>query len=171
MAKQKDMFSQLAYIAVTESGANTLTFASMTVFSNILTPKGLLIHRVSYNLPTGTWDLITTADGDSLYFGLAGDDSMTAVAMDDPKIYDYNLVTRDDAGTAAAANILNSPKVVDFTMLPGSGKLVPADRLYIWCAGESLTGAATVQARIDFTVADLDASEYLELAQSLRILT
>jgi len=170
MAKMKDDWAQLAYIAVTESAANTLTFGSISVFSNILTPKAMVLHRVSYNMPTGTNDLLTAA-GDALYFGLGGDDSIATIAMDDPKVYDYNILSVDHIGTAASGAVRESPIVVDWTALPGGGKLVPADRLYIYCQGENLGDVSTIQARIEFTLVDLNAQQYIELAQSLRILT
>jgi len=170
MAKAKDEYSQIAYLAVTESAANTLTFNSLAVFSNILEPRGLVIHRIQWNIPSGTYDLLAS-DADTLYFGLSGDDGLASMSMGDSKVYDYNLLTMDSFGTPANSMQRSSPLVSDFSNLPGQGRLVPADRIYIWVQGSALASAATIQCRIDFTVLDLDAGQYLELAQSLRILT
>lgn len=171
MAKMKtDVFSQIGYIQVTESAANTLTFNSLSVFSNILTPKGLLIERIEYYPSSAMYVEMTTA-ADSITFGVAGDDSMATVALDDPQVYDHNTVVRLDFGTAGSASLRDSPIIKDFSGLSGGGRLVPADRVYVYLKGNGLASAGTMTIRFHFTVVDLDAQEYLELAQALRVLT
>ncbi len=170
MAKTKDLFAQLGYISITESGANTLTFNGLSVFSNILEPKGLIIHRVEYAVPVSAIALMTAAE-DEIAMGLAGDDGLATVALDDAGIYDYKALDRNDFGTAASGVLHVSPLVTDFTKLPGGGILVPADRIYVYVQGAGLASAVTMSARFWFTIKDLSAQEYIELAQALRVLT
>jgi len=169
MAGKKDQYSQMGYMRVVESAANTLTFAGLSVFSNVLGQKAMIIHRVEYLLSTAT-PAFLVADADAITFGLGGDDSLTTVALDSPQIYDYNKIVRVDYGTAGVAFWDVEPIVKDYTMLPGGGKLVPADRLFVWAQGVSIASAITVTARFEYTINDLSAQDYLELAQSLRVL-
>ncbi|GAG65945.1 unnamed protein product [marine sediment metagenome] len=170
MAKGKDKYAQMGYIAVSESGANTLTFGGISVFSNILTPKGLLIHDVKYNVPAASQNLILD-EADAVTFGLAGDDTMSAVSLDDAQVYDYNVLGLVVDGAPATSSLIEIPKFIDFSHLPGGGKLVPADRLYAYVQGFSLATPASMNLRFNFTVVDLSAQEYIELAQALRVLT
>lgn len=171
MAKAKDKFSQVGFISVTESAANTLTFDGISVFSNILTPKAILIHRVYYVLLDDQIDLLL-ADADVITYGLCGDNSMTAITYDDARVYDLQSVGIHDAGgTPATYTFWKAPVIIDFGTLPGGGKLVPADRLYAFVKGSSLASAVSLSARFEFTLVDLNAQEYIELAQALRVLT
>lgn len=166
----KDEWAQIGYIEVVESAANTLTFNGLSVFSNILTPKGLIIHRVIYNIPSAS-QILLAASADYIMFGLAGDDSLLAIHLDEARVYDYRTVMRIDYGVAASGNQLDGQFVTDFSSLPGGGLLVPADRIYAYVAGVSLANPVTMQFRFYFTVQDLTAQQYIELAQSLRVLT
>lgn len=168
MAKKKDEFSQLAYISIVESAANTLTFNGLSVFSNLLEPKGLVVHRLQYNVASQA--LLVAAD-DSMSFGLAGSDSITALSLDDPQIYDMEELVRRDLGTAGSGFYVSTMYIKDLSELPGGGMLVPADRVYGFVAGSSLASAVTVRIRMHFTVLDLTPQQYLELAQTLRVLT
>lgn len=170
MPAKKDEYSQLAYVSVTESAANTLTFAGLSVFSNILTPKGIIIHRIEYQISNAVLDLFN-ASGDTLTYGLAGDDSVSTISLDDAQVYDYNLLQRIDLGAAATGYFRDDVHVNDFSSLPGGGRLVPADRIYAYAQGSGLTGASTIRVRFHFTIKDLSPQQYLELAQSLRVLT
>ena len=170
MAKTKDRFAQMGYLQVTESGSNTLTFAGISVFSNILTPKALLIHRIEYNIPDGELAKVI-AEADSIKFGMHGDDSKTSVQLEDAQTYDYNRYGIQEHGTPANATVTRMPWIVKYDDLPGGGKLVPADRIFIWAEGVSLASAVTVSCRFHFTLHELSAQEYIELAQALRVLT
>ena len=165
----KDVFSQIAYMQCVESGANTLTFNGLSVFSNVLSQKGLVLHRIEYLLKTGTMALLI-AEGDGIAVGLSGSDSLTQVGTDDPEVYDLLRGYREDQGTAASGALWVTPTVVDLTGLPGGGKLVPADRLFAFALGVSLASAITVLVRVHFTLLDLTPADYLELAQAMRVL-
>lgn len=165
----KDQWAQIAYLAVSESAANTLTFNGLSVFSNVLSQRAMIIHRAEYSFAVGAFADID-ADQDGIKYGLAGDDGIATISLDDPTVYDYNFLIRLDAGTAASANILQAVIPKDFTALPGGGLLVPADRLYLFVQGNTLTAAVAAFVRVWFTLVDLSAQEYLELAQAMRVL-
>lgn len=170
MPAKKDMYAQIAYIVNVESAANTLSFQALSVFSNILTPKGLLIERVEHYISPVDYNKILD-ESDSIVFGLCGDSSMSTVSLADAQVYDYNRIGEADHGTPANAELLFIPVVNDYTTLSGGGRLVPADRIYSFIQGVSLASAVTVETRFHFRMLDLSAQEYLELAQALRVLT
>lgn len=170
MAKSKDKYAQLGFMDVVESAANTLTFSGISVFSNILTPKGLIIHDVEYNVPSSEYALILDSS-DGITFGLAGDDGMTSVSLNDAQVYDYNVIGEWEKGTPATAILLDIPKRVNWAHLPGGGMLVPADRFYMYVQGSSIADPVTMNCRFHFTLVDLSPQEYIELAQALRVLT
>lgn len=165
----KDVFSQIAYIHVVESAANTLTFAGLSVFTNVLSQQGMVLHRVEYSLTSATISELA-ASSDRVSFGLTGSNSLTSTVLSDPEVYDERSVKRQDMGTAGNAILVENPIVADWTMLPGGGKLVPADRLYGYIQGTSLTNPTDMHVRIYFTLLDMSAADYLELAQSMRVL-
>lgn len=169
MAKAKESYSQIGYLAVTESAANTLTFNGLSVFSNVLGQKGMIIHRADYAISSTTLGVLA-ASQDGFQVGLAGSDALTTIALDDPEVYDYVFLSRRDYGTAASALILQFPIKRDFTQLPGGGLLVPADRLYGYFEGVNLSNPGGVTIRFWYTIIDLSAADYLELAQSMRVL-
>lgn len=166
----RDQFAQLAYIDNLQSAVNTIHFAGLSVFSNILSNQGMVIHRIQHFVSINSW-LDLDADNRSIRVALVGDDSMTSLAQDDPRVYDFRLILRQDsAGAAANFVITKSPLDIDYSMLPGGGLLVPADRLWTGIESANLTIAAQVQTRIWFTLRTLSAQDYLELAQAMRVL-
>ncbi len=170
-AKRKDVFSQIGYVTVTMAAINTLAFNGLSVFSNILTPKGLIIHMAEYFVGTATLQDIDT-DGDQFYFGLCGDDSIAAIDQANAQVYDHHGIIRlESAGAAANFILVDTPIVKDFSTLPGGGRLLPADRIYIYAGSGGMTVVGNVTCRFHFTLKDLSAQEYIELAQSLRVMT
>lgn len=165
----KEQYSQFGYLEVTESAANTLTFGGLSVFSNVLGQKGMIIHRVQYLFSPADIAVLAAAD-DSVYFGLCGDDSLTTIGLDSASVYDFQRLDLNEYGTAASMLLIRQPFVTDFTGLPGMGKLVPADRVYAFLKGTALASAITVLVRFHYTIIDLSTADYLELAQSLRVL-
>lgn len=165
-----DVYGQIAYITVTESAANTLSFSGITLFTNILEQKGMLINRVEYVVAAADVAQLD-AELDRITLGISGDNSLAAIGLDDAQCYDLKEVFRVDFGTAASAELYYSPLVTDFSNMPGGGRLVPADRVYAFVKGDNLDNTVQVSVRVYFTVLDLQAAEYLELVQALRVLT
>jgi len=165
----KESFSQIAFMTVTESAANTLTFAGLSVFSNVLAQKGMLIHRVQYTVTAADYGYFNST-GDALQMGLAGSDGLASVSLQDPEVYDEARIYRIDVGAAAQGVFVEAPIIHDFNPLPGGGKLVPADRLYVYALGTGLATPSTINCRVDYTLLDMAPADYLELAQAMRVL-
>ena len=166
---KKDEFSQIGYISVAQSAANVLTFGGMTIMTSFLASSAMILHQVEYQLTASDYALMTTA-GDLITVGLSGSNSMTAVALSDPEVYDRRTQVRNDWGVAASGGLETGPVITDFTNLPGGGVLVPADRIYGYVDSNGLAAAIGVEFRFRFTVLELTSVQYLELAQALRVL-
>jgi hypothetical protein len=66
----------------------------------------------------------------------------------------------------AAFNELQLPLVTDFSTLPGGGKLLPVNPLYLGMMTADAAAASQCTARMDMTFKELTDAEYLELIQS-----
>jgi len=169
MPKTKDQYCQLGYISVAETAANTLTFAGLSVFSNVLAQKGMVISRIEYLLSNTSMSYLED-DNDALMVGLSGDDGLSSIDLDDPSVYDIINIMMVSSGTPGTIIRNLVPIVKDFSQMPGGGLLVPADRVYGYIQGTSLAGGGSVRIRFWYRIIDFTAQEYLELAQSLRVL-
>lgn len=167
MAKEK--WSQIAYINVLESAPATLTFAGLSVFSNILSNQAMIIHRAEYTFRNTDFTALT-ADQDQMIFGICGSNTIETIVMDNPEVYDYNDLVSKEEGTPEWAALIVQPKIKEWTGLPGHGLLVPADRLFAYVKGISIGSALELTVRVFFSLEELAAADYLELAQAMRVL-
>lgn len=163
----KDLFTQTMYIKTVESAANTLTFNGFGTMSPILN-TAYIIHRIEYYVAEMFPYLLGA--GDKILFGIALADSLASVILTDPRLFDARSVIWHSVGTPANYSLHYDPYVVDFTALPGGGRIIPADNIYLYVCGASLAGALTVVSRIFYTAIDLSAQEALEILQSYRLL-
>lgn len=164
-------FANIAYLKVTETAPNTLTFAQLQLATTLMTNKAaLVIHRADFFIQGGPSN-----------FNGAGDKQMMAVTLTDrltditdlsqPEILFMIERQRWDFGTAASGFLNNEPAIMDFSMLPGTGVLVPADRIYIAAQGSGLVNASTVSCRLFYTVKELETADYWDLVEARRIMT
>lgn len=160
---KRDQFSNVAYGLVTMSAANTLTFAQIQMGIGLFQGVGLLIHRVNW-WPTRTSLRELVANNDSLQMALTTSNRLTGlVDVTDPAI----ICCKYLVSIGVAVERYEVPLVTDFTSLPGGGKLVPANPLWIGAFTEGAAAASVVRAQIDFSFVQLNDQEYLELIQSL----
>jgi len=66
---------------------------------------------------------------------------------------------------AAIASIL-LPIISDFTMLPGGGKLISPNPLYLGITSAGAAGAVSSACKLEFTFVELSDRDYLELIQT-----
>ena len=170
MAKVKDLFSQFFYMSVTQSAANTLTFAKLGIGVSLFDYAGLLIQRIEYTFARAGLQAVV-AQADELASAITGSDSLNSLTGDKPEVYDKVVINAVVDGTPATLLQNTAPVVHDFTSLQGGGLLVPAQDIYIACESAGLAAAAVVEARVYYTVRELVATDYLELVQRLRVLS
>lgn len=166
--KKADKYAQKLFLDVTMSAANTLTFSGATISSGVGMSEALLLHRINY-YPEGINDEMAQ-ESDIVKMGLCGSQDLDSMSVNQPQVYDsktVHLIYLDNTGF----EIQYSPLVTDFSNLPGGGLLVPADRLYLGMDTEGFAAADAMSAVIYFTLVTLAPQDYIELAQSLRVLT
>lgn len=166
-----DKFANIAYLAVVETAANTLTFAQLQIASNLMDKKyALVIERIHYLVqPLAT---VFDTTGDYLNIAVTVSDRLSSISdLSQPEILDLVQLQRRDYGAAASGSIEDSVIQRDFTSLSGGGILVPADRLYLGAKGSGLASATTVLARMWYSVLEIGVNEYWELIEARRIMT
>ena len=166
--KQTDKFANVAWLDVSESAANTLTFNALSLANNLMDTKfAMIIHRAEISVLPSQFN----GHGDNVTVALTLSDRLTSLQLSQPEVLFYKMLWRNDTGTAASSELLEQPLVVDFTDLPGSGLIVPADRLYIACVGAGCAAANNAGMRVYYTVMPLETSDYWELIEARRIMT
>jgi hypothetical protein len=163
-----DVFVNQAYLSLTESAANTLTFSKLETGISIHEKVGWLISRIDYS--TGIDSSNFGASGDSVAFGMSTSDAIAAATLAESAVIDYNSIVRLDWGTAASGGTLRQPFQKDFSNLPGGGILVPPNPLYLWCKGTALTSAMVLVARMFYTVRQLKTEDFWELVELRRMI-
>jgi len=162
-----EKFSNVAYIAVTESAANTITFDKLETGIAPFEKRAWVISRIEYFFNVSAANF--AAANDNLKFGLTVSNSWTTPGLAENAIIDYNIYKRVDWGTAATGAIYEMPITKDLSTIPGGGILVPPNPIYLWAVGESLPNAMTVNARFYYTSFDLKADEFWELVEMRRM--
>jgi len=171
MATAVKGWANKAVIAVTESAANTLTFAKIEAGISIFEKIGWVIHRINFILSATAYAQFNST-GDYLRLALVTSNTMTSLSPDLQGTICYKRVNRIDLGTAATGLFYSEPSISeDFTALPGSGLLVPPSPLYVAAYGGGLAAATTTQFEIFYTTVQLKGDEYWELVESTRVLT
>jgi len=159
---KRDEYSNVAYASITMSAANALTFAPIRMAVGIFQGVGIVVHKILY-IPTVPTIREIVAATDSLVMAFCTSDSLTAI--DDviqPAIIDVITL----AGIGTNVEIMKTPIVSDFTTLPGGGKIIPANPLFLALFSAGFTAAGVIRAQIDFTYIELADKDYIELIQS-----
>lgn len=162
----KDFYANMAYIAVTESAANTLTTQKLESGYSVLGNRGWVIHRIDYYIGDS---LSQCADnGDTFVFGICTQPSTayTTWSVGLASVIDFNQEVYYEQGTPANFLYMDYRVIRDFTELPGGGLIVAPNPLYLATKGTGLAAAGAIQARIFFSEIDLDADMYRELFQA-----
>ena len=167
MPVSKDIYCNQAYLTVTESGANTLTFNQLLTSISIYEKIGWIIARMEYKLTIDATDFAATDD--AVQFGISTSDQIASIEMDNSPVIDTNEVRRTDLGTAANGLILISPIVKNFSDLPGGGIIVPPNPIYIFVKGYTAPNAFVIKARMFYTVKQLKTEDYWELVEMRRM--
>lgn len=159
----KDTYSNIAIAQVTASAANTLTFAQIIFGVGLFQGVALLVHRVNW-YPHSTTLRELVAATDALFMALTTSNKLTSIEdVLDPSI----IALRSRISVGAATADWDLPLVTDFTSLPGGGKLVPANPMFIAIKQSGAAAAGLIRATMDFTFVSLDSDAYLELLQSM----
>lgn len=163
-----DQFCNTAILRVTESAANTLTFAKLESATSLFEKVAFLVSRLEWY--TAAAQLMGTA-ADAITFGLTVSNQIAGIEEGYTEVVDTNEIALMGIGALAGFLLYQEPNIIkDFSNLPGKGILVPPNPLYIAAKGTGLGAAATVYCRMFYTVLQLTPDQYWELVETRRVL-
>lgn len=170
MAKVKDQYSQFMSFGITMSAANTLTYAQIGIGAALFDYAAFLVQRVEYNLARASYDELI-ASSDAAHVAIAGNSAVSDIyTTNNPAVYDrkswFPIVS-----STGWANMEHAPAVNDFSTYPGGGLLVPAQDIFVYMQTSGFAAAGAAIGRIVYRVIELQATEYIELVQRLRVLS
>jgi len=170
MPKETDKYAQFFYMDVTMSAANTLTFAKLALGISMFDYAGLLLHSVHYFPGRASYTECVT-NSDEFTCAVTGSNSIDSLTADQPEVYDRLTVNASPSGTPANFVQRHLPVIHDFGTAPGGGVLVPAQDIYFAMESTGFANPGSAEARVYYTVVKLQATDYLELVQRLRVLS
>jgi len=165
-----DKYANIAYLEVTESAANTLTFAQLQMATPMIGDKyAIIIHRAE--LGFAGWGSFNSST-DQVNMALCLSDRLTDITdLSQAEVLFYQQIIRMDLGAAASGTWVLQPNLRDFANLPGGGLLVPGDRLYAAIVGTGMAAATVMRMRLYYSVLPLQAADYWELVEARRLMT
>lgn len=166
MAEEK--FANIAFVTVTETAANTLTFKKLETGIAPFEKVAFLINRIEYFYQRTV--AIFAATGDSLVIGLSASDQFSTAELDNSAIIDYHTQVRVDLGAAGSGFFDRQPFIKDFSTLPGGGLLVAPNPIYLFGVGSSLGAATTTWVRFFYTIKHLKSEDFWELVEMRRMI-
>ncbi len=162
-----DSFANKMYGAVTESGANTLTFAEINTNVSVFDKAAFILHRLEWFIPSTDVDKIIAA-ADKITCALTSSQNTVTLGLDNPAVIDLlEVAIAVQTGVGYTQNVM--PFIRDFSNLPGGGLIIAPRPLFLAVKGTSLASAVHAECRAYFTVKSLSADEYLELVDFYRI--
>ena len=166
MAEEK--YVNQAFLSVTESAPNTLTFSKLETGISIYEKVGWLISRLDYFFITPIAQFV--ADGAAISYGICVMDSLTDVGLRSSAVIDTNSTSRRDWGVAASGGLRTIPYTKSFADLPGGGLLIPPNPIYCFAMGVGLNAAQEIQLRMFYTVIKLKPEDFWELVEQRRMI-
>lgn len=165
----RDRFANVAAIAVTQTGANILTFGALATNMGFLGRRdqalAMVIDEIQWSPDPSSFTQID-AEADIFYLALTTSNVVSDLEdLTDRRILANLVVGRADFGTAASGQIFQTPIVKQF--FP---PLITAERtLYLAVDSDSITAAFKAYVRILYRVETLTSAELVELAETFRL--
>lgn len=157
-----DNFSNVAFGTVTMSAANTLTFAAIQMAVGLFQGIAMLLNRIKY-YPTAAVLRELVASTDNVDMAITSSNRLSSIQdQSDPAIIDLKRLI----SVGVAVEPWTLPIVSDFSSLPGGGKLVSANPMFVAMQGNGMAAAGVLRVQLDFTFITLSDADYLELIQA-----
>lgn len=162
MAITDDRFRNVLSAEVTLSAANTLTFSEVTTGASLGVRLGLIIDEIMFYPAQGGINEMTTS-GDGMTFAWVTSDQVDDLNDEaDSRIIYSQRIHRLDFGTAASAQLVTQPFSKEFT----PPMIVATPKLHLGLVTNGLASAATLRSRLAYRFINLNAQEYLEVAET-----
>jgi len=164
----KDKYANMAYISVTESTVNTLTFGELETGISLFEKIGWNIHRVNYWLDNATIAQLV-AGSDQLQIALTLSNKVTTLNLSDAAVLDVLSINPILISTGESMQWAVMPMIRDFSTMPMGGKLVPPRPIYLAVKATGFASAAIVSCRFEYTTVELKPDDYWELVEAYRL--
>jgi len=161
--RSEDRYTNLASIEVTETAANTLTFAELLTGISLGQGTGILIDQLDY-YPTSPSldDLVLPAD--TITMAICTSNAITTLNINQRSvIHAMSLHAGPAIGTNAGGGMFTREPFIHQFFPP---IILAAPRLFLAAQGASLAAAITLRLRMYFRYIELTDKEYLELAET-----
>jgi len=164
MAKASaDKFANVAFGSVTMSAANTLTFAQIQMGVGLFEGRAMVLHRVAFRPSFASIHELAAAT-DRLTMALTTSNRLTSIidATDPAIVCQVDLIS-----LGASIEVARMPFEIDYTGLPGGGKLLPCNPIWAACWTSGAAAASAMKCELSFTFVELSPQDYLEVIQSM----
>lgn len=157
-----DRFANVLAAEVTESAANTITFAELVTGISIAQGLGLIIDQVFW-FPAAATLRQLDANTDQFTLAITSSDQVTDPAdYSDRRVIAARSWTGDAVGTAATQLVYHRPQIDTYE----PPVILASPRLFLCILGAGLASAGSGQVRIHFRFVKLSTQEYLEIAET-----
>jgi len=154
-----DLFVNRAYVTVTMSAANTITFEQIRWGVGTFDQTAILIDKIAF-YPGGSLDELQ-ANTDVLDMAICARDTYTGLDPVDQGIYGVVSLVGCGANTAP----IKQPIELDFMDM--GGLLLPPNPMYIGCNTAGFANAVTLRAIIYYRFRKLTDKESIEVLQTI----
>jgi len=168
MAKAKvpiDQFANRAIVELTMSAANTETFEQINFGVGLFQGVGLVLHRVEYVLDRASLTELV-GNSDEVRLAITTRDSLTSLMPVSQDVICY-WETAIHGQPAASQENYYLPFVRDFSDLPGTGLIMPANPLFFAMDTVGFVAAGYASCILYYTFKELSDKDYIELIQTL----
>lgn len=160
---KRDTYSNTALASVVIAVADTLTFSQINMAVGMFQGVALLLHRILWWPSMAACRQIVAAS-DNMHMALTTSNRLTSIQdITDPAIVAMSAVV----GIGVAVERYELPIISSFQELPGGGKLIPANPLFLAADTSGFSAGVTINAQLDFSFLSLSDADYLELLQSI----
>lgn len=160
--KVTDAYVNRAFIEVTMSAANTLTFEQIRFSVGTFEGYAILLHQIHF-YPTETSLRELVAATDDMTIAVVTRDSLTSLDPTEQSVISVMKI----CSVAAGVESYTLPLVMDFTALPEKSILIAPNPLYIAMTTSGAVAASKLRAVMYYRFKKLSAAQALELLQMM----
>lgn len=166
MAKaKKDIYVNRAFVSLTMSAANIITFQQLNFAVGVFQGIALKLVRIHYYIHSGVAGEMVLA-ADRLYMGMTLRDDLATLNPTNQSVIDQHFFALNANATAEAV-LFGSPIVTDFSGLPEGGLLLPANPIYVAMVTAGFAAAGGIDVVLYYQFVQLSDREAIELLQTI----
>jgi len=167
MARSQDNFANIAAIRVTESAANTLTYAELATGISLGQGIGMIIDGWDWKVTRASkTTALANAEGDGADLAMCTSNSLTDLT----NFNDRRMILKADTYVQVTGAVTSQQQMsLGWKDTFSPPLIIAAPRLFFAVKGTGLTTALVVDFRLYFRYIDLSVQEYLELAEAFTL--